>query len=462
MKYSGMMPKAVLAFALVALAGVPAQATIYWVDDDTCPGYGSGIPGDPYCSIQSGIDAASAGDTVKVAAGTYFETVTMKSGVAIQGAGQGVSVIDGGAGGSVVTAVDVDSTATLDGFTITNGGSTLYGGGMYNQNSSPTVSNCTFSENSTEIISIGKGGGMFNVNSSPTVTRCTFSGNDAGASGGGMYNSGSSPVVTDCTFSDNTAVMVGSGGGIYNASHSSVALTRCSFSGNSTTNVGGAMFNDLSTVTVVDSTFFQNAASEVGGVYHMGGDSSLTMVNCVFYENRVDSTSIGVDISNYAALTITNCTFGSDSEPVIYNEIYDTSTTASVTNSIFREELISPIHNQNPSSPVVVTYSLLTAYSGTGNISGDPKFVDVANGDLHLQPDSPAIDAGNNAAPGLTVTDLDGSPRRFDDPDVVDTGSGTPPIVDMGAYELTPGLLFCDGFEWGDCSRWSKSVGEVS
>jgi hypothetical protein len=31
--------------------------------------------------------------------------------------------------------------------------------------------------------------------------------------------------------------------------------------------------------------------------------------------------------------------------------------------------------------------------------------------------------------------DLDGNPRFVDDPDTDDTGHGTPPIVDMGAYE---------------------------
>ena len=117
----------------------------YYVDDDNCPVPGTGTQVDPFCTIQSGIDAASSGDTVQVAAGTYYENITMKSGVVIQGAGQGVSIIDGGGSGSVVTAISVDSAAMLDGFTIT-GGLSDFGGGMYiYNNSSPTVTNCTFS-----------------------------------------------------------------------------------------------------------------------------------------------------------------------------------------------------------------------------------------------------------------------------------------------------------------------------
>jgi len=34
------------------------------------------------------------------------------------------------------------------------------------------------------------------------------------------------------------------------------------------------------------------------------------------------------------------------------------------------------------------------------------------------------------------TTDLDGNARFVDDPYTPDTGSGTPPIVDMGAYEF--------------------------
>ena len=50
--------------------------------------------------------------------------------------------------------------------------------------------------------------------------------------------------------------------------------------------------------------------------------------------------------------------------------------------------------------------------------------------DLHLQPDSPCIDAGDNGSlpPGVTE-DLDGAPRIIND------------TVDMGAYESAyPGI----------------------
>jgi hypothetical protein len=84
--------------------------------------------------------------------------------------------------------------ATLDGLTITAGqahGSfpNNNGGGMFNEQSSPTLTNVTFSGNQA---SDGDGGGMSNTVSIPELTDVTFSGNYANVSGGGMYNASSS------------------------------------------------------------------------------------------------------------------------------------------------------------------------------------------------------------------------------------------------------------------------------
>ncbi|MCD6400346.1 MAG: DUF11 domain-containing protein, partial [Anaerolineales bacterium] len=81
--------------------------------------------------------------------------------------------------------------------------------------------------------------------------------------------------------------------------------------------------------------------------------------------------------------------------------------------------------------------------NGGGNIDSDPLFVDPDGADdtagttddnLRLSLPSPAIDAGNNYSVTVT-TDLDGNPRFVDISSITDTGNGTAPIVDMGAYE---------------------------
>lgn len=75
-------------------------------------------------------------------------------------------------------------------------------------------------------------------------------------------------------------------------------------------------------------------------------------------------------------------------------------------------------------------------WPGTGNIDVNPLFVNLGSNNLRLSFASPCIDAGSNfLVPEGIELDLDGNPRFADDPDVEDTGQGSPPIVDMGAYE---------------------------
>ncbi len=47
-----------------------------------------------YATIQAGIDAASFGDTVRVAVGTYVENISLKSGIILEGAEAIATTID--------------------------------------------------------------------------------------------------------------------------------------------------------------------------------------------------------------------------------------------------------------------------------------------------------------------------------------------------------------------------------
>jgi hypothetical protein len=62
---------------------------------------------------------------------------------------------------------------------------------------------------------------------------------------------------------------------------------------------------------------------------------------------------------------------------------------------------------------------------GEGNISDEPLFVDLSNGNLRLQPNSPCINAGTNYYAYGDI-DFDGRSRIIDG------------RVDMGAYEFQP------------------------
>ncbi len=266
-----------------------------------------------------------------------------------------------------------------------------YGGGLRNA-ASPTLLNCTFIGNS----GTSYGGGMFNDNmSTPTLNNCTFTGSAGGSSGGGVYNSSASPTLNNCTFTGNAA---SNGGGMYD-SESNPVLANCTFSGNSASN-GGGMYNSSSNSVVANCTFSANSASNGGGMYHSSGSPMLT--NCIIWENTASSNPQICRVSG----TVT----------VNYSDIQQTSGIYTGTKNINAD----PLFVRNPSA-------------GTDGTWGT---ADDDYGDLRPQLTSPVIDAGKNAAvPAGITTDLAGKPRFLDMPGVVDTGLGTAPIVDMGAYE---------------------------
>ena len=431
-----------LCVLMLALVSTAAVADIHYVN-----------PGE---SIHTAIVAADPGDEIEVAPGTYTEAIgfTGKAVRLYSSGGPYVTTIDGTGHNHVVQCVNSEGPGTiLEGFTITGGnarGSTWdqYGGGMYNYNSSPTVTNCiltgnsarlggggmhnwynssptvtncTFSGNNATQYEVGDGGGMFNYyNSSPTVTNCTFIGNTAHY-GGGMHNyDNSSPTVIDCTFTDNTAYT--SGGGMYNYDNSPT-LTNCTFTDNTASLYGGGMCNHAnSSPTVTNCTFSGNTAKYGGGMRNWY-NSSPAVTNCTFTGNTANYGG-GMDNASVSP-TVTNCIFSGNTANQRGGGMCNAGSSSTVTNCILWAD--SPDEIFDHDSSTTTTYSDVQGgtgqfWFGEGCIDTDPMFAD-AEGRLSLG--SPCIDAGNDAAvpPGVT-TDLDGNPRI----------QGV--CVDMGAYEF--------------------------
>jgi hypothetical protein len=239
---------------------------------------------------------------------------------------------------------------------------------------------------------------LYNLNASPTVRNCAFTGNE----GRGMWNEDSSPTIEGCAFIDNH-------GGMVNLS-SDPFIEGCVFAENEGGD-GGGMFNSNSSPTVVNCLFFDNESAgpleigaDGGGMYNE--DSSPLIVNSSFADNQAMNGTGGVYADWTSLPTLKNCIlWGNDGAP------------------------IGPIASD-------VTYSVIEGgYDGVGNIDADPLFVDAGAGDLHLQAGSPCIDAADGDV--ATEFDIEGNPR-IDDPDTVNTGVGTLPYVDMGAYEFQP------------------------
>lgn len=384
------------------------------------------------CTLQTALDQAQSGDEIWVRAGVHKPTTdnnpnisfVLKDGVALYGGfagtetsrdardwvanptvlsgdidnndqtdGRGVVTSTMGIIGvntyHVVYASSVYSTTILDGFIIT-AGNAVYGpgGGMDLRIASPTLRNLVLSGNRA-----AHGGGIYSLGGDPILTNVTFSGNRA-YYGGGMYNSGGRPILINTAFIGNHA---DSGGGMCNW-QSNPVLVNSAFYGNQA-GYGGGIYNGDANPTLVNATFSGNSATKGGGIFN--ANSHPTLVNAILWGNSA-----------------------SEQGPSLYN--YDSMTDVSYSN----------IEGCGPSG---ANWHLACGTDSGGNIDADPRFVNAARGNLRLQLDSPCVDAGDNSAiPSSVITDLDGNSRFVDIPDIPDRSQGSPPVVDMGAYEVQP------------------------
>src|SRR5262245_25881950 len=172
-------------------------------------------------TIQAAIAAAVNGDIVQVAPGTYVENLNFL-GKAIQvnsDQGPQVTVIDGNQAGPVVTFNSGEGPQSeLNGFTLKNGkasGSTLRGGGIRIENSSPIITGNIITNN----VAGDGGGGISSSFGSPAIRGNTITNNgqipgwSGGVGGGGVSIVGVSNVqLIGNTISGNT--WSASGGGI--------------------------------------------------------------------------------------------------------------------------------------------------------------------------------------------------------------------------------------------------------
>lgn len=268
--------------AIVALP-LPAQATTLHVPSQ-------------YSNIQTGINAATPGDTVLVECGTYLEhDINMGDGVILLSeTGEPECVtIDADSLGQVIRCLNLTAPNTaIEGFTLTGGHDNWWGGGVNCEYSVLRVSNCVLTENYVfDVGTPARGGGMSIVGGDVEVLDCTVSYNSADGNGGGIYCSGDSATVltiTDCTFLENTTGNIGGGLILAPLRSENVTVSGCTFDGNEAKGIGG------------------------GGASCGGDGTAPVFSNCLFIRNTADSASGqggGFTSRVYATPTLSSCTF---------------------------------------------------------------------------------------------------------------------------------------------------------
>src|SRR5690606_18914297 len=489
------MKKIVLLFVLLYNFSY-SQEIIYVTENGTGDGSSwENARGDLYELLEYLWDSNYWIGEIWVAAGTYQpplnQSFTMVNNVSIYGGFTGTETSRDqrdwlanptylkGNGASVIynDNNNVFAEAVLDGFHIIDGYSETNGGGIFNNRTHPTISNCVFAGNTAE-----KGGAIFNGASAPNITNCEFRNNNA-TEGGAVYNIRSASDYTDCIFENNHAYS--KGGAMYNSS-SAPEVHSSQFISNTSDLYGGAIANDdilnvpSSSNTFTDCEFSQNASIDSGGVIHNDGDADAYFNACIFTDNSTGNSG-GVFNNIGGSLYFMNALFTynhAESAPlgVGLDNTWNVFVNSTVTeNSATDESLIQQnnssylifnsilIHNSggishfaglNPQNSLIQGYAGGTNGNLDGTINYPDLFTDAPNGDFTLKPVSsnPAANVGNNIHlqlfPEVITKDLAGNNRIFDH------------TVDLGAYEsqiYLSATYYVDAEKDGDGTSWETA-----
>ena len=330
-----------------------------------------------YSAIQKAVDAAKKGDKIQVSAGTYRENIIMKAGVTLEGgwnkdfsrrdASAYATIIDGSRkSGSVVCGAN---KATLDGFTIINATpvdpDSLTSGGIECLSTSPTIIN--------NIIKANAPSGIYCNSSSAIIANNIISNNEEA----GIYlEAGCSVKIRGNTIRENKKAGIDTEGTL---------SSRIDVRNNVIHNNGeGGMNVKAATGTICNNIIYENKFAGI-----VCAKTPIDIINNTIVANL----QAGVALEDPSAI------------PTIKNNILAHNSDSGIKatdKGHFYNLLFS--NNMTQGSDPDYLWCVRRQYGGYGDeescrkfhdIMADPLFVDAANHDYHLQPASPAIDAGD-------------------------------------------------------------------
>jgi len=320
-----------------------------------------------------------------------------------------------GCGGAVVDGCEFTSNHAVN------------GAAAFVQFSDLRMSGCSFSGNSASTC----GGAFYCRASSSFLDRCAFSANSASASGGAVYCQDGSSLLDRCTFTANTAI---TGGAVHCEAEYGSEFVNCLFTGNSAGGYadqgGGAIF--CRTSPGIRACVFDGNSAPYGGAIRCTDESHPTCTGCTFVRNEAYCGGALAGRSGTAP-SLLACTLVRNAASGAGAGIFAWEGTVSLANCIVAFSRSGEAVFCGGAGEATLACCDVYGNAGgdwvgclgsqlgsEGNLSADPQFCDLEQGDFTVSEDSPCA-PGHNPECGLigawpvgciasTVPDDDGPP----------------------------------------------------
>ncbi|MCI5148820.1 MAG: right-handed parallel beta-helix repeat-containing protein, partial [Candidatus Electrothrix sp. MAN1_4] len=377
-----------------------------------------------YPSINAAIQAAQENDTIRVATGKYFERVTLRPGVTLEGGWDSnftqrdiiaTPTILGGSTMGGFSVMGANNTV-IDGFVITGGKppmvapDALIGPGIYANAITITIKNNFITRNNAAGI-------YLRTSNAKILNNTIFANGQAGI----FLEEKSTVMIQANTIYDNITAGINVGG---------IALSKVIVANNILNNNKRAAINAArATGLICNNLIYQNGHAGI-----RAAATPMRILNNTITKNELAGVSIGEPVVSVTATATATGTAEEEEKdgraaPKIKNNIITHNGEAGIhaNGSGYAYNLLFANNKVNGFHPDFLWYTRLqfggyediVSLEKSKNILADPLFVNPDQHNYHLQPGSPAIDSGD---PDVSFNDTNFGPSLGSDQN------------DLGAY----------------------------